>query len=211
MWILNVFRKLFGRKKRPQEAAGPKDSEQTADVAKATAPSARLSDLDTQLRSGSHAVRIAAAEKLAEAGEEGALILMQALKEGDNETYEAAVWGIEVPLIKQSRGGMGKERLRQLLRPATEYLIEIVRRAQVLKGAAAYDLRVHRAAGVLGALGDPEALPALEELIGKVQRKIEAQGNVRERAGFRWISTEDSLLHLRRQVDHIKGNQAAQT
>jgi pimeloyl-ACP methyl ester carboxylesterase len=173
-----------------------------------------LRSLDVHLRSGSHAVRIAAAEKLAEAGQEGALILIQALKEGDNETYEAAAWGIEVPLVEQGRGGLPKERLHEILRPATEYLIEIVKQAEILKGAAAYDKRVSQAIGALGAIGDPEALPALGDLLARVRGKIEVEGVVRERVHtretFGWISTEDGLRDLERQIERIKGSPGSQ-
>jgi uncharacterized protein YjgD (DUF1641 family) len=210
MWIVDILRRLFGRKKTSQKKDDAADSKQAESQVRNGPPPGELYSLDIQLRSGSHAVRIAAAEKLAEAGEGGVLILMSALKEDDQETYETAVWGIEVPLIEQDRGGLGKERLRQLLKPATEYLIEIVKRAEILNGAAAYGRRVHLAIGMLGALGDPEAQPALGELIAKVRDKIEAQGNVRERVEFRWISTKDSLRHLERQIEKIKGSQATQ-
>ncbi len=206
MWIMDILRRIFGRKKTSQEAEASGDE---LNGARATLAADELHALDVHLRSGSHRVRIAAAEKLAEAGEQGALMLMSALKDEDQATYETAAWGIEVPLIEQGKGGMGGERLRQFLKPATQYLIGIVRQAEILNGAAAYDSRVSNAIGVLGATGDPEALPALEELLAKVRAKIEKDGSVRERVEtrerFKWISTEDSARHLERQIKRIRG------
>ncbi len=118
MWITERLRRLFRRKHQSAESGA--DGEQS-DLGVPTIPLDELHALDVHLRSGSHAVRIAAAEKLAEAGEPGALVLMSALKENDQETYETAAWGIEVPLIEQGRRGLGGERLRQFLKPATEY------------------------------------------------------------------------------------------
>ncbi len=200
------MRRIFGRRKKDQEAETDSNESNSARTAVAAD---ELHALDVHLRSGSHRVRIAAAEKLAEAGEQGALMLMSALKDEDQMTYETAAWGIEVPLIEQGKGGMGGERLRQFLKPATEYLIGIVKQAEILNGAAAYNSRVSNAIGVLGAVEDPEALPALEELLAKVRAKIEKDGSVRERIEtrekFKWISTEDSARHLERQIKRIKG------
>ena len=212
MWILDILSRLFRLKKKTKNSSA--DSELTSDQVETGPSPGDLHSLDIQLRTGSHAVRIAAAEKLADAGEQGALILMSALKEDDQEAYETAAWGIEVPLIQQGRGGLGKEELRQLLMPATEYLIQIFRQADILKGAAAYNRRVSYAIGALGSIGDPEALPALEELLAKVRAKIETDGLVRERVKtretFGWISTEDSLRHLERHIESIKGSPGAQ-
>jgi hypothetical protein len=170
-------------------------------------PGSPLYPLDIQLRTGSHAARVAAVEKLADAGEPGALVLMLALRENDAEIYETAAWGIEVPLIEQGRGGMGKERLREILMPATRYLTDIVWGAAILKGASAYDRRVFYAIGVLGSIGDRAALPALEALRLRVRRKIEVEGVVREHVETReklgWVSTEDDLRHLERQIESI--------
>ncbi len=89
-----------------------------------------------------------------------------------------------------------------------------MKKAEILKGAAAYDRRVSNAVGVLGAVGDPEALPALEDLLAKVQAKIKTEGSVRERVEtrgtFKWISTEDSLRHLERQIKRINAGLGAQ-
>ncbi len=211
MWIAERLRRLFRRKHNVTESVT--DAEQENQVLTALSPD-EMHSLDIQLRSGSHAVRIAAAEKLAEAGEQGAFLLMSALKANDQETYEIAAWGIEVPLIEHGRGRLGKEKLRQLLKPSTEYLIDIVKQAQILNGAAAYDRRVSNAIGVLGAVGDPEALPALEDLLARVRAKIKAEGSVRERIEtrerFKWISTEDSVRHLERQIKSIKNGEASQ-
>jgi HEAT repeat protein len=170
-------------------------------------PGSPLYPLDVQLRTGSHVARIAAAEKLAEAGEQGALVLMLALRESDAQTYETAAWGIEIPLIEQDRGRLGKEKLRELMRPATQYLTDIVWSAAILKGASAYDRRVSYAIGVLGSIGDRAALPALEGLLTKVRRKIEVEGVVREyvetREKLGWVSTDDDLHHLERQIENI--------
>ena len=214
MWIIDALRRLFGRRKKPAEKSIATGNEQAANLVKAVPTADELIALDTQLRNGSHAVRIAAAEKLAEGGEAGALVLMQALREADSATYEAAAWGIEVPLVEQGRGGMEKDRLRQLLRPATEYLIEIVRKAEILKGASAYNKRVSYATEALGAIGDPTALPALEELLVKVQTKILSEGVVRERIEtretFGWVSTEDSLQGLEHEIGNIRRKPATQ-
>ncbi len=211
MWITERLRRLFRRKHKVAESGA--DAEHQHQVLTGLPPD-ELHSLDIQLRSGSHAVRIAAAEKLAEAGEQGALLLMSALKASDQDTYEIAAWGIEVPLIEYGRGGLEKEKLRQLLKPSTEYLIDIVKQAEILKGAAAYDRKVSNAIGVLGAVGDPEALPALEDLLARVRAKIKAEGSVRERIEtrerFKWISTEDSVRHLERQIKCIKNGQVSQ-
>jgi hypothetical protein len=212
MWIADKLKRLFLLKKRPQESS--KNGGPTPEPVEIVVSPTELHSLDIQLRSGSQAVRIAAAERLAAVGERGTLVLMSALEEDDPETYETAAWGIEVPLIGQSRGGLDKERLRRMLKPAIGYLIGIVKQAVILKGAAAYDRKVSSAIGVLGAVGDPDALPALQELLSRVRRKIEAEGIVKERVEtretFRSISTEDSLHHLERQIEMIKGRDAIQ-
>jgi hypothetical protein len=211
-----ILGRIFRRRKKLPKEESPIAKEPLAVISApilalgeipALDPGSPLFPLDVQLRTGSHAARIAAAEKLAEAGEPGARVLMLALKESDVETYETAAWGIEIPLIEQGRGGLSKEKLRELLRPATRYLTDIVWGATILKGANAYDRRVSHAIGVLGSIGDRAALPALELLLIKVRRKIEVEGIVREHVETReklgWVSTEDDLHHLERQIENI--------
>ena len=174
----------------------------------------KLVALDGLLRNGSHKERIEAAETLAKSGLEGVSILMEAVKDKNQETYEVAAWGIQIPLMKHNSEQIGKEKLRTFLAPTTEYLIDVVKQARILRGAKAYNGKVSWAIGTLGAIGDSAALPALEELLAKVQNRKNDDGDVRKYiqtpdvVGF--ISKQDSIDHLEAAIKDIRLNGKSQ-
>lgn len=166
----------------------------------------KLEKLERLLRSKSGNVRYNAAIELAELGIEAVPILLKALKDDRKEVYDDATIGIIV-LMNESED-IDKERLREALKPATEYLINIVEGAEILTGVRSFDRHVAAAITTLAAIGDPIAIPALEKILAKVQNKIEEEGVVREYvetgsyAGY--ASTEDGIYHIENAIKNIR-------
>ena len=163
--------------------------------------------LEKQLRSEEHNVRISAAQNLAKIGIEAVPILVKTLKDDRKDVFDDAAWGIQTPLM-DNRDEMDEEKLHEALIPAIQYLIDIVDRTKISKGASSYDKYVARAIGTLGAIGNPGALPALKKLLAKVQNKIGREGVVREyvntgiAAGY--ISTKDDIYNIEIAINAIK-------
>ena len=164
--------------------------------------------LERLLRDRNERVRFNAVESLVTVGGlEAVPALIRALKDTRKETYEAAAWGIQVPLMDSAKK-IGRDRLREALIPAVEYLIDIVEKAKILKGARSYDRYVVWAIGTLGAIGDPSAIPVLENLLAKLKGKIAAEGAVREyvdtgiAAGY--ISSSDDINHIESAIKEIR-------
>lgn len=170
--------------------------------------------LERLLRDKSEAVRFDAAKKLVDVGGlEAVPALIRALKDSRKEIYDAAAWAIQVPLMQHRVKHKGKERLREALTPAVEYLIDMVEKAKILKGVRSYDERVARAIGTLGAIGDPSAIRVLQNLLAKVKEKIATEGEVREyvdtgiAAGY--ISSLDDIDHIKSAIKEIRRKSAA--
>ena len=158
------------------------------------------------MRSKSGNVRYDAAIKLARLGIEAVPILLKALKDDRKEVYDDATIGIIV-LMNESKD-IDKERLREALKPATEYLINIVEGAEILTGGRSFDKHIAVAITTLETIGNPTAIPALEKILAKVQNKKRGKGVVREYvetesyAGY--ISTEDSIYHIESAIKNIR-------
>lgn len=151
-------------------------------------------------------VRYDAAIELAELGIEAVPILSKALRDDRKEVSDDATTGIIV-LMNESKD-VDKERLREALKPATEYLINIVEGAKISSGARSFDKYIAGAINALKCIGDPIAIPALEKILAKVQDKIEKEGVVYEyvetssAAGY--ISTEDEVGHIKSAIEDIR-------
>ena len=87
-------------------------------------------------------------------------------------------------------------------------VITVVNSTRVLKGAKSFDDDTVRAISTLRDKGDSSAIPALEKLLTKVQKKVELEGMVREyidngiAAGY--ISPEDDIYHIESAIKEIK-------
>jgi hypothetical protein len=86
--------------------------------------------------------------------------------------------------------------------------ITVVNSARVLTGAKSFDDDTVRAISTLRDKGGSSAIPALEKLLTKVQKKVEQEGMVREyidngiAAGY--ISPKDDIYHIESAIKEIK-------
>jgi len=171
--------------------------------------STELQRLMRLLRDEKETVRIGAAESLLAMGGKGVPLLIDALKDKNEEVSSAAAWAIKLRLM--NREGAEEEELRRALSPAVQYLTKIVEGATIRTGAESYDEYVARAINTLRAIGDPAAIPALLSLLARVEAKIKAQGVVREYVDTGrirgYVSSEDETLHIRLAVDDIRKRQ----
>ena len=168
--------------------------------------------LERLLRSAMGRGKTDAARELVDIGGIDAVpILIGALRDNDPEVRDAAAWGIQVPLMKQRAGEIGRDRLRKALIPATECFMSLVEGASVSMGVRSFDRHVARAIGALGTIGDPRAMPTLERMLERVQSKIEKEGVAREyvvteiAAGH--ISTQDDISHIESAIENIRAGQ----
>ena len=124
-------------------------------------------------------------------------------EEGTGYIPEAMLY---VPVLDKEKGTgyIGKEQGKGEM---VEF-ITVVNSARVLKGAKSFDDDTVRAISTLRDKGDSSAIPALEKLLTKVQKKVEQEGMVREyidngiAAGY--ISTEDDIYHIESAIREIK-------
>lgn len=151
-------------------------------------------------------VRKDAASAVSEFDVEAVPALLKALKDDNPEVYGTAAWVIGVEIADSGR--RMDEKLHKALIPAIQYLIDIVDRTKISKGASSYDKYVARAIGTLGDIGDSSAIPVLEKILTKVQKKVEKEGMVREyvdtgiAAGY--ISPKDDIYNIETAINAIK-------
>jgi HEAT repeat protein len=137
---------------------------------------------------------------------EGMPILLNALKNENLEIFTSATSGIS----RVSNGPeFDRERLRRMLTPAIQHLVNIVEEAEILEsGIRSYDERVAAAILALSSIADLSAIPALEKLLAKVKAKVAAQGvsheyvNTGIAAGF--ISSESHVFHIEHTIEEIR-------
>jgi hypothetical protein len=166
----------------------------------------KIIEMESLLRSESENVRFNAAHELAELGIEAVPILLKALKDDRKGVSQNAIHGI-IMLMNRSED-IGEERLRETLKPATKYLINIVERAKISSGVNSFTEYVSSAIGALGIIGDPIAIPTLKKILAKVQKKIEKEGvsseyvETESYAGY--TSTEEDVYHINHSIEQIR-------
>ena len=138
-------------------------------------------------------------------GEKGVSILVHALE--NNTKYIAAALGLSNQLMS-CRKNMDEEKLHKVLIPAIKYLITKIEGVEISSGVYSYERPVTLAIGALGAIGDPAGIPALENLLVRVQNKIKAEGEKREYARTEYaagyVSSQGSVSHIEQAIKKIK-------
>lgn len=166
----------------------------------------KIIKLERQLRSKSENDRYDAACELGELGIEAVPILLKALQDDRKEVSDDATTGIIV-LMNESED-VDKEKLREALKPATKFLINMVEGAKISSGVRSFDKYIYGAMNALECIGDPIAIPALEKILAKVQDKIEREGVVYKYAETEsiagYISTEDEVSHIKSTIENIR-------
>jgi len=166
----------------------------------------KIIELERLLRSESEDVRYNAVEELAKLGIKTVPILLKALKDDREEVSKDAILAI-IMLMNRSKD-IDEEKLRETLKPATEYLIQIVKSAKISSGVYPFTEYVSNAISALGSIGDPIAIPTLKTLLVKLQNKIEKEGiysEYVETSSYAGIaSTEDDVFHIEYSIEMIR-------
>ncbi len=172
-----------------------------------------VADYEKRLRSKSKTVRYDAALEISELGTEAVPILFNALKEDQEEVSQNAIIGIIIwtnrKKDREDIDDIDEEQIQKALKPITEYLIDIVSRAEISTDIYCYTGYVASAITALGNIGDPVAIPSLKKILGKVQNIIDNEGvdseyvETNSYAGY--YSTEDNVYHIESAIKRIRG------
>jgi len=150
----------------------------------------------------------AAHNLLREGGAEGVRWLVKALRSGDPNAYDAAIWAFASEFeFQRYRKEMDERELQIALREATSILADYINNIKLQPGILYLTVEDNQTLNALTVIGDASALPALNSLLEKLTKRRQHDGYQREylRTGKveGWIDNDGGVEHVKRVIDAL--------